>query len=407
MVRRWCSVAIAAVVLTAGCTSTRATSQNLERVAKDWALTIRASQVIPVYPLTEDVQVGDVFLVRSRIEDQVKLYEERGFLPLDNLVVRLRPTGYEAFYWDGYKTKGRYQDIPHHWQFGEHGADWQSAPRAAFPTYQFAVRRGQGASIAVPVQGVPVGLNLMNASSANGTITIADAFTYGLNIEALLTDLQTWATAKRAFLRSFEPFSAPKTKRPERTFLRVVSRVFLTGRVTISLINDTTTAGGANVASAPPSPLLNPAGSAEALAAAQNYAATMEALNKSIPASSTPGVGIKFAAATSRAVTMEETFPRPLVIGYTAFDVPIDAGGALGAPMATLARLEREQGATTYAPDANTSVLKQWIADPDHRDKVKAFLVTRGTDPDLLPNILFSDKYASLRAEIVRHFDIN
>jgi hypothetical protein len=62
-------------------------------VAKDWCLNIRASQVIPVYPLSEDVEVGDVYLVRTRLEEQVKVYEDEGFLPLENLVTRLPGLG--------------------------------------------------------------------------------------------------------------------------------------------------------------------------------------------------------------------------------------------------------------------------------------------------------------------------
>ena len=42
--------------------------RELEDVAKEWCLTIRASQVLPVYPLTEDLQPGDVFVVPSGIE---------------------------------------------------------------------------------------------------------------------------------------------------------------------------------------------------------------------------------------------------------------------------------------------------------------------------------------------------
>src|SRR6266481_2898062 len=81
--------------LTSCCTSKKC---QLERVAKDWCMTIRASQVIPVYPLTEDVQPGDVFLVRTRIEDQASEYERRGFLPLDQLLARFQPTNYQQFY---------------------------------------------------------------------------------------------------------------------------------------------------------------------------------------------------------------------------------------------------------------------------------------------------------------------
>jgi len=36
-----------------------------------------------------------------------------------------------------------------------------------------------------------------------------------------------------------------------------------------------------------------------------------------------PGGTLKFTAVSSRSVSMEETFPRPLVIGYTGFNVVI------------------------------------------------------------------------------------
>ena len=88
----------AAILLVTGCASQRMSGQQLERVAKDWCLSIRASQVIPVYPLTEDLQPGDVFLVQTPAEEQVRVYLERGFLPLENLVTRLPLEGYKSFY---------------------------------------------------------------------------------------------------------------------------------------------------------------------------------------------------------------------------------------------------------------------------------------------------------------------
>ena len=88
-----------AASLMAGCNSLpRSKDQELEQVAKDWSMTIRASQVIPVYPLTEDLQPGDVFLVQVPIEQQQQVYKEKGFLPLDNLVDRITPGGYCKFY---------------------------------------------------------------------------------------------------------------------------------------------------------------------------------------------------------------------------------------------------------------------------------------------------------------------
>ena len=99
-----------------GCDTTRSKSKQLARVAKDWSLVVRASQVIPVYPLTEDILPGDVFLVRTRIEDQIKVYEAKGFLPLDQLLVRLQPNNYAAFYLGSYGI-GTFTNTPYHWKF--------------------------------------------------------------------------------------------------------------------------------------------------------------------------------------------------------------------------------------------------------------------------------------------------
>ena len=80
--------------MVSGCATQKMSGDQLARVAKDWSLSIRASQVIPVYPLTEDLQPGDVFLVQTPVEEQVKVYLAKGFLPLENLVTRLSPSGY-------------------------------------------------------------------------------------------------------------------------------------------------------------------------------------------------------------------------------------------------------------------------------------------------------------------------
>ena len=93
---RSCLPVLVLAGLSLACTSWERRHQ-LERVAKDWCLTIRASQVIPVYPLTEDLQPGDVFLVQTPVEEQVEVYEDRGFLPLEQMLVRLQPEEYPDF----------------------------------------------------------------------------------------------------------------------------------------------------------------------------------------------------------------------------------------------------------------------------------------------------------------------
>src|SRR5262249_20761502 len=67
----------------AGCITPHDKSGELSRVAKDWCLTVRASQVIPVYPLTRDLRPGDVFVTTVPIGQEVSAFEQKGFLPLD------------------------------------------------------------------------------------------------------------------------------------------------------------------------------------------------------------------------------------------------------------------------------------------------------------------------------------
>jgi len=107
----------------AGCNTTKSKGKQTARVAKDWSLVIRASQIIPVYPLTEDLLPGDVFVVQARIEDQVKLYEERGFLPLDQLLVRLQPTNYPSFYLGAYGIAGHTNTLWWTPSFGQENAE--------------------------------------------------------------------------------------------------------------------------------------------------------------------------------------------------------------------------------------------------------------------------------------------
>jgi len=197
---------LALPLLPLGCTSLER-RQNLERVAKDWCLTIRASQVIPVYPLTEDLQPGDVFLVQTPVEEQVEVYEEKGFLPLEQMLVRLQPEEYPDFYLHSHGI-GDKADTPHHWKFpaeAEKNTDWPSAPWASFPTYGFSVSSGAGLKLAVPLDGIPVAMSLLGASSAHGSMAIKDAHTYGVDGYSIEMQVRRWARTNRDYLQSFVP----------------------------------------------------------------------------------------------------------------------------------------------------------------------------------------------------------
>jgi len=453
------------MMMLAGCSADNKRREQLHRVAKDWCETIRASQVIPVYPLTEDVLPGDVFLVQTPIEDQQKIYAARGFLPLENMVARLAPGGYFEFYSGRYGITDDKTMPPGMWQFPPAGtdADFKSAPRAGFPSYGFSVSRSEGMNVAVPVQGIPIGMNLLNAASADGTVTIKDAYTFGLPIAELQREVYNWAALNPGFLKQFEPIgegsgaTAPsatsragrKKQNQDRFFLRVVNRVYLTKQVAISLFSNQATGGSASAGVPRPVELLSIGGKTDATekfkqvnriineqpsaagaaapapspAPADGGAAPADGGAARAPAAapSTPAVGgtVKVTMASSRSVSLNETFDRPLVIGYIAFDLPILAGGQLGAPVATLAQLDLRTANGKQAPvmygepqpllygiDDNTPALRAWNRDKGNHEKLIEYLAKKGLAEREIPYVLNAEKYKDLRSDIVSEFKV-
>jgi len=54
--------AFATAMLALVCGGCASSETQVQKAARDWCMTIRGSQVIPVYPLTEDIQPGDSHL---------------------------------------------------------------------------------------------------------------------------------------------------------------------------------------------------------------------------------------------------------------------------------------------------------------------------------------------------------
>ena len=497
---------VAATSLLAGCDTTRQSSHQLERVAKDWCLAIRASQIIPVYPLTEDVQPGDVFLVQVPYETQIKVYKDKGFLPLENMVHRMYPVGYFDFYKGRYGISGPDAFPPKMWQFPDGGTvDYSGAPRAAFPTYGFSVSRSEGLSAAAPVQGIPVGLNLLNTASASGQVSIKKVFTYGMGVADMQRQANAWAASNQDFLQQFadEPTStaaATATSKPARRgddakgrervrknqfLLRVVNRVYLTNEVAISLFANQAFAGSGDAGVKRPVELLDISGKN----ATEAFAKVNEIINKpeadkaaaaaaatkadkkpatgagngaaggggaaggaaaSGPPATRPatrpaddqapdkplvGASVKVTMASDRSVSLTETFDRPLVIGYLAFDLPILPGGELGPPVSTQAQLERRKPVKGRKDvtvqfderDPNMMRIVAWLnqdppiqngpnagsPDPNgpNRTKYNQFVSSRMADyfPGVAaydpmthgPQVLFGTQFRKARAEMV------
>ena len=67
-----------------------------------------------------------------------------------------------------------------------------------------------------------------------------------------------------------------------------------------------------------------------------------EALKSAAGQAVLPGGTVKVAAASSRSVSLVETFPHPLVLGYVGFDIPIEENGRVGPPIPTHSVLNPE-----------------------------------------------------------------
>jgi hypothetical protein len=313
--------------------------QELEQVAKDWSLLLRASQVIPVYPMTQDLMPGDLFLVREPIATQQKIYQDKGYLPLDQHLKRISPKGYADFYANSFGLGSGGAKIPASLRFQKKTADapFSAAPRAAFPTYTFSMEKGGAFQLALPVQAVPIGLSLLGTSKARGSLVLSDAFTYGVDEQSLWEQVRSWAVSPqgRDYLRELG------AQGKGGFYLRVVTRVYLVGAVNVSV--DAAEGAGGGLDAGVPSPIqllleglekqqeAQPEGNQTADLYAQLLSSLTEQANKQGPA----GASIRVLAASARNVSLQERFDAPLVIGYLGFDARIDETGKLGPPLPT------------------------------------------------------------------------
>jgi len=388
--------------LLAGCSLIRVGDDQrheaLARVAKDWSAVIRASQVVPVYPLTEDLRPGDLFLVQTTVDRQHEIYRRKGYLPLDHHFDRLSPDGYARFY---EQPPGRppASDAAGWWR-GQQG--WEQAPLVGFPSYGFSLSKGGGLDLAIPLAAASVGLSLVGADEASGSVSLRRAYTYGVGIDALAAQVQAWNGRADAARRRLSPYASKdgcgaSDGQPSCNYLRVVNRVFLVQEVDVAISarrsNDASitarlsAAGllggvGAAVAAAPGTAVRGAAGVVDrvgdrlapnarpdgvyahslrtlnrALAGDRSAAATLDRVAKPVGtiagrtlaavggalpdgALPLPKVGVTVRSFSDRSIAMSEAFERPLVIGYLAFDMQILEDGVLGAPVPTFAVLE-------------------------------------------------------------------
>jgi hypothetical protein len=412
------------LIWSAGCASNLA-RKRLEGVAKGWCEMIRASQVIPVYPLTEDLYVGDVFLVQTPISEQAKVYREKGFLPLDDHLVRLQYTNFSGMYFNAY-WKDSFGQTPHDAPtYTNSGAISNNQaislsdaplPRAAFPTYSFQASSGGGFNAAFPIEGIPVALSYLNSQQVNGSVTIADARTYGGDPGQLLNLLDNWAAADT---NREELAKMAKNALPTSLFLRVVSRVYYARALDVSLqstgsqgesgkggvVNDVSLLSTNGTVNSNYTNLLNTLSSSVASAASTASSATQV------------GAAVKFVSASSSSVGMSQSFDRLLAIGYLGFDVQVDTNGDLSVPIPTFQHLERQINEPKirrvhFGADANSAKIEAWLRSPPapgtptHLDQLRNYVGPVWLQKYGITYIVWGSQFSDIRSNVVEQFQI-
>jgi hypothetical protein len=90
----------------------------------------------------------------------------------------------------------------------------------------------------------------------------------------------------------------------------------------------------------------------------QNYTNAFSTLSQVVAAATAakdaagnvlPGGSLRLAAASSRSVSIDESFNPPLTVGYLGFDCAIEPDGGLGPPIPTHANLESDYRVAQFA----------------------------------------------------------
>jgi hypothetical protein len=392
-----CVLLVATLVAVApGCASTMK-RRELESVARDWSYTIRASQVMPVFPPSADVQPGDLFVVQMPVDQQEDVYDDLGFLPLGNLLARIAPTGYANFYADSFRLGATPEPLPESFSRND-GKGWKTAPMAAFPSYSFSVGRDTRDAVALPVSAVPIGMTLLDSGSADGSITISDVRTYGVDTASLFADVTRWALEprNRELLKHYGPSGSQTRghfgKKTQYNHLRIVSRVYVSRRVIVSL-RDTGARSGRIGTGLPDGLDLFGAASSKDADATKQYERALAAVNAALEAalvseSLAPGGTLEVLAASSRSITLDETLLEPLVIAWLGFDMKIFENGELGPPVPTQAILTGHADAPDliFQPgDPTVMCINRWlsVSDRDKRQLRSKTLVRWWVDKEL------------------------
>ncbi len=338
-------------------------------VAKEWSTTIREFGIVPVFPPREDLAVGDIYLSPTPPDDAMEMRVVRHspgqFLPIPVLVASmevrqeldnyykdrisfpptpgtpstqpaaiLQPHGTGSIFLSGDNTRLRLGGFPEFFsaQISRGGVDGMiptEAVNIAFGAFASANKQVRVSVPMVESYGLPAADLLQKLSFEDCHKTISIPVTGGKTIKLKGSDIQLLFAGQKY----------PPGNDTVAGYLRLITEVYATRAIDVSVQAENGGSGGANLA--PTTKLLNklPGFSAATQPAsathpAKGVAATEPAnfdaptpqqvastlnnqLNESLQAA-LPGVSVKFLSVTAYGVSMRRTYERPVVIGYRA-----------------------------------------------------------------------------------------
>lgn len=369
-----------------GCQTTSVPQSGLERVAKDWAMTIRAGQVFPIFPMEEDIRPGDVYLVDKSMKEEIQIWKEKGFLPLTNRYDRIHIDNsiYRKYYNQAFTDTDQ--------------ATFHRKFLAAIPSYSFSSDTRGGLGVSIPISSVPVALSLSGAKSVNGTIVFSNVTSYGLPDRAVEQVTISWLKNNPEIKNTLKGKS-----------IRVLTRVFAVKGINVSMSFGSGAGGNVQAGSPPETELLfgtSQKDYTKRIAEAQKTVSLLAELEGQeeatpLPVTATdaekltaelkeelnriqilkakseiqalkndimrrasinnyggyflPGAKVSIVSRSERGISMQEQFERPLVIGYWAVQIDIRRNGSLirkGAVQNLFSFDEMKQRAASKIADA-------------------------------------------------------
>lgn len=381
LVRKSTILMATVMVAICGCTTT-----PKGYVAREWSQALRELNIIPVFPPREDVYVGDIYISPTAPDKEAELESTKGWLPLGLWIGSVNLTNRISSF---YANRSSFPKTPSEtveFMTNYTNAPFALVPQAAdtnrnifmngdthrlrmvgFPSFMSATFSQGDLSAVIPVEGLNIAMAASSSKSKSATLSVPVAESYGLPASEVFQAIRNpdgkfmviGTNLKAADILSYAGKQVKDAKCDcpvDYAYVRLITEVFYTRALDVSINQKTTSGFGANV-----KPLASlgtvsqvvstvSSNTASGSGATNSYITTRTEsgtpadrateLNNQLSAAisqTAPGGSVKFVSAGEFGVGMRRTYERPVAIGYRGMllkiykDGRIEGMGALGA----------------------------------------------------------------------------